>query len=154
MYLYIMSEAMFSLGNKEQAAFWYYIAQVRTRGYVKNDPDQSASPAFRDSLQDSIGPFINKWVGSDPDAWANLAIRSMRYEKKLSYPPKPSYISDEKSWESIVDGERTEYEKQFSELFPQGILKDKEALLAGRKKNGLYNGPWKESGAPLKDEWK
>ena len=148
MFLYIAALRMYTIGNKEQATFWYYIAQVRTRGYAKNDPDQSNTLALRSSFHDMIGPSINGWAGSDIDAWGELALRAIKYEKTLPYPPKPVYVVDEKAWHDIVDKERVAYEKDFTDSVLNMSSKDKASSIERRKKKGMYVGPWKDRGEP------
>ncbi len=153
---YLFNVAMYAfefLGNKEQGTFLYYVAQTRTRAYARSDPDQSASSALRASLMDAIGRPINEWVGSDVVAWHELSKKAIAYEKKLPDQLKPSYVKTDTEWKALVDKERSAYEEDFNKIFTEKILNEKSIFEAGRKKNGLYVGPWKDSGEPLPKEW-
>ncbi len=143
-----------TIGNKEQSAFWYYIAQLRTRACAKADPDESATRAICSSFLNDLGQPVNEWVARDINAWKSLTERAIAYEKKLGNPKRPDYVINDTEWKTLVDKERIEYEADFKKTFRTEILNKQAKFETTRTKNGLYVGPWKERWNPLLDSWK
>jgi hypothetical protein len=149
--LYVYASSLFQIGNKEQAAFIFYLAQIRTRAYAHLDPDKSGAPALRASLNDTVGASINPWVGSDFDAWKKIAIKAIVYDKKIGYPTKPEFLESDETWKEKVDLERNAYENELMNFFSSTKRGDFEK---SRKENNLYVGPWENPGPALPDVWK
>ncbi len=59
--------ALFQQGQKDDAVFVYYVAQLRYRTYVTARPDlpQDQDPALLSSLMATIGPSINQYAFGD-----------------------------------------------------------------------------------------
>jgi hypothetical protein len=150
-YAYII-KTLWAEGNRSQAAFWFYLFQSRSLAWAKADKVGSGTAALRASLNEVLGQRINQWVGSDPNAWRDIAERAISYEKKIPiYPGKPGGIS-EANWQNLVTDSRAEYEAGFREFL--ATLSDENAYIGQRTRRGLYVGPLKNPGRPLPDSWK
>lgn len=64
--LYALSRALFQQGNKDEAMFWFYVAQLRARYDANLCMDNSAKDATS-ILTDEYGPEINKYAFQDID---------------------------------------------------------------------------------------
>jgi len=148
--LYLYSFSLFQIGNKEQATFVFYLAQIRTRAYSRLDPDKSASSALRASFNDEVGSSVNPWAGSDLDAWKQIALKAVAYDKKIGYPKKPKFVDSEEKWRKAVDTESAAYEAELIEFF---ATTNKEDFNKQRKENSLPIGPWENPGPALPSEW-
>jgi hypothetical protein len=137
-------------GDKLQAAFWFYFWQIRSAPWAKYGPPDGA-PALRGALNATIGPSINAWIGSDPEAMREIVERVTSFERKVPlYPGRPEGVS-EADWLKAVQHTRDEYAKGFRDAFPQGA-RARQKFAAERAKNGLRNGPLESLGAPLREE--
>ena len=145
-------KTLWAEGNRSQAVFWFYVFQSRSLAWAKADRVGDGPAALRASLNEVLGRTINQWVGSDPIAWRDIAARAISYEKKIPlYPGKPNGIS-EPEWRKFVADSRAEYEAGFRKF--SATLADPKAYSAQRTAHGLYVGPLKDPGAPLRDSWK
>ncbi len=147
--LYSYSATLFELGNREQAAFVFYLAQVRTRAYTQLDPDPSASGALRGALNDGVGQIINPWVGSDAESWKRIAFAAVAYDQGLGYPA-PEFGTPKETWEALIDAERAAYAADMESFL--GPL-DQATHAIQREQNGLYAGPLQDPGEPLPAAW-
>ncbi|RRQ46056.1 hypothetical protein DTW91_07195 [Chryseobacterium sp. SC28] len=64
--LYALSRELFSQGDKDEAAFWFYVAQLRARYDANLCMDNSAKQAVS-VLNNEYGPDINKYAFQDID---------------------------------------------------------------------------------------
>lgn len=146
-YLIYAVTNQFQRGDRERAAFWYYIWQMRTRQWMTAD---SSNAQFMGALRATVGPMINEWAGSDLEAWKQLYVRAIRYELELPlYEGQPDNVS-RREWRRIVRRVREEN----SEEATLQLFEDSADMQEARRENGLYIGPWEDPGRPLKDEWR
>ncbi|MDT2023833.1 hypothetical protein [Methylocella sp. CPCC 101449] len=149
-YLSTVALSLWKRGDRAQAAFWFYVFQVRSRAWI--NADKSAAP-LRGSLNQQIGAMINPWVASDLEAWYDIAGRALSYEKKIPlYPKQPADLTPEQ-WQAVVAKARQDNDAQFEEVIG-GFRKDPAAFAAKRRENGLPVGPLQEPGAPLPSDWR
>lgn len=64
--LYALSRELFSQGDKDEATFWFYVAQLRARYDANLCMDNSAKQAVS-VLNNEYGPDINKFALQDID---------------------------------------------------------------------------------------
>lgn len=150
LYLSVLSLSLWKRGDRAQAAFWFYVFQVRSRAWI--NADKSAAP-LRASLNQQVGAMINPWIGSDLNAWYDIAGRGLAYEKKIPlYPHPPAQLTPEQ-WQAVVAKARQENDAQFQEVFG-GFRKDPQAFAAKRRENKLPVGPLQDPGTPLPATWR
>lgn len=64
--LYSLSKALFDAGRKDDAMYWFYVAQLRARYDSNLTTDQTARSGIS-TLNDRFGPDINKYAFQDPE---------------------------------------------------------------------------------------
>ena len=134
-------------GDRLQAAFWYYVFQIRSRPWAEADPVGDGAAALRGSITEVLGRPINEWLGSDLAAWKETQAAAIDFEKRLGFHPgRPDGI-DERSWTAMNQRARDEYEKGFAEMWGQYSFAQLEDM---RRRNGLYVGPLRNPGQPLR----
>ena len=150
LYLSVLSLSMWKRGDRAQAAFWFYVFQVRSRAWI--NADESAAP-LRASLNKQVGAMINPWIGSDLNAWYDILGRALAYEKKIPlYPNAPAQLTLNQ-WQAVVAKARQESDAQFEEVF-SGLRKDPQAYAATRRENELPVGPLQDPGMALPATWR
>lgn len=138
-------------GDRAQAAFWYYLWQIRTRPWARAD-SHSIGP-LRGSFTEMWGRPVNEWIGSDPEARTELVKRAISYEATLPVSAeRPSGMTVER-WDALVISERQAYAAEFDRYILSRPTQADETRTA-RRENGLYVGPWQEPGSPLPDHWR
>jgi hypothetical protein len=162
----LVAEGLWARGDRQQAAFWYYLFQSRTLAWMSG-AEQSTGDllgvmqsmmgepvtyiAARRALNRRVGAPINAWAFSDLDAVKALALRVFAYEKHMPlYPGRPEGVS-EADWAALVAKERAGYEADFHEVFGDT---DAKAYYKNRRDADLYVGPWQAPGKPLPDSWR
>ena len=136
----------------QQAAFWLYIFQSRSRAWAKADSTHY-SGTLRSSLNETVGGPINEWIGSDLNAWHDLAVKAIAYEKKFPFYHSKVESVPEKEWQELLEKERKQYEAEFNSAFEKLLAGDGKKYYEERKSKGLYVGPWQNPGAPLLEQW-
>ena len=150
MYYVFVSQELWRRGDREQAAFWFYIFQSRTRAWAKSDGTYAQA---RGALNSVMGQTINEWVGSDLEAMTVLVERALAYEEKFPFfDGKPDGV-DVAKWNALMLTERAAYAAEFTEAAKE-MLSEKEEWAAARRENGLFVGPWKSRGKPLPEHWR
>lgn len=142
-------------GDREWAAFWFYIFQSRSGAWVAKDPEPSATPALKASFNEVVGGPINQWIFSDLQAAHDLAARAIAYEKRFPfYKGRIKGVSDQE-WQQALEEGRARFENGFNSSF-KSLLADgvRQMFNEQRTANGLYVGPWQNPGKPLLDEWR
>lgn len=135
-------------GNMRQAAFWYYVFQIRSAPWRDGDP--SGAGSLYGSISATVGPTINGWAGSDRDAWLDLMLRAAAFERKAPlYPGRPDGVS-KAQWDKRIDQSR----KRWSEASLRSSVPDRAKMEAQRRANGLLVGPWQSPGDPLLESWR
>lgn len=137
-------------GDRLQAAFWYYVFQIRSRPWAVADRQRtggSGAAALRGSITEILGRPINEWLGSDPAAWKETGTAAIAFEKRLAFHAgRPDGI-DEPTWLAMNRSAREEYEQGFEVLWGQYSFAQMEDM---RRDNGLYVGPLRNPGQPLR----
>lgn len=78
--LYALSDALFQLNEKEAAAFWFYVGQLRARIDANISMDKSAGQAVG-VLNNYFGPQINQYTFSDLDQLTETVIKALEFVK-------------------------------------------------------------------------
>ncbi len=140
------------LENREQAAFVFHVAQLRSGAFTEtpDDSDSYGYFALRSSLDSITGEVILPWLGSDIEAWKKLAQTAINFEQTLGYPTNLLGL-DEAAWEELVDDVRDEYQAGMEEYLLPVTESEARAL---RAENGLSVGPWEGPGDPVPVEWR
>lgn len=138
-------------GRRQQAAFWFYVFQVRTRPWALADKAGADAAPLRSALNDELGTVVNGWIGGDPVAWRNIAERAVAYERRLPLSTERPTGVDISIWRALVERSRIEYAAQLKTAF-DGLVP--ETFAAERRKAGLSVGPLSEPGPPLPDDWR
>lgn len=145
--IYVVAE-YWEAGNRLQAAFWYYVWQIRTEPWAQTDPEFAQA---RSSLNQSIGSTINSWVFADPDMAASISERAIAFEPKLPMWNRGAEGMSVEQWEQLVAATRIAYANDMRNAFAQTPPDQIRAL---RQQNGLPVGSLTDMGAPLPDEWR
>lgn len=137
-------------GDRLQAAFWYYVFQIRSRPWAEADRQMtggSGAAALRASITETLGRPINEWLGSDTAAWKETGLAAIAFEKRLGFHTgRPDGI-DEPTWLAMNQTARATYEDDFGALWSQYSFAQMEDM---RRRNGLYVGPLRDPGQPLR----
>jgi hypothetical protein len=142
--------ALWRRGDRLQAAFWYYVFQVRSRPWAEADMAQtggSGAAALRSSITYALGAPINEWLGSDPATWRDTGARAIDFEKRLPFHAARPEGIDEATWARMNETARAGHEAGFDQVWRQYSFADLEAR---RRQAGLYVGPLQDPGQPLR----
>lgn len=137
-------------GDCLQAAFWYYVFQIRSRPWAEADRQRtggSGAAALRASITETLGRPINEWLGSDPAAWEETGTAAIAFEKRLGFHAERPDGIDQAAWAAMNQRARKEYEDDFVALWDRYSFAQLEAL---RRERGLYVGPLRNPGRPLR----
>lgn len=137
-------------GDRLQAAFWYYVFQIRSRPWAEADRQRtggSGAAALRASIGETLGRPINEWLGSDPARWQETGTAAIAFEKRLAFHAGRPEGVDETAWAAMNQRAREEYEKDFEALWEQYSFARMEEM---RRSNRLYVGPLRNPGQPLR----
>ncbi len=142
------SKAMWARGDRLQAAFWFYVFQVRTAPWAEAQPDLLP---LRGSINDSLGRTVNEWLASDIEAWEDLAERAIAYEAAQPlWSDRPEGL-DAADWQDRVERGRATYARDFRQVFASFDAGD---IAAMRREHDLPVGPLDQPGAPLDPSWR
>jgi hypothetical protein len=134
---YVLSNALFAQGRKEDAAFWFYAGQLRGRFDANRCADVSARQAIA-VLNDQFGPTINQYMFKDTaklealipkvvewdrktaheydHRWINLHGMTAMIESLDSPDGKPKALSLPRAqWDAIAEKTRADYLKGLSD---------------------------------------
>ncbi len=128
---YILSSRLLQAGNQDRAAFWFYAGQLRWRIRLSchNDLPPDGEPALSASMNHSLGPMINEYLGGYPTKWKTT-------------------IQDVLEWDAVTangyEGKgdcASQIEKQRKGLngLADYIEQNRAKIAENRKKNGLPN---------------
>jgi Ankyrin repeats (3 copies) len=69
-------------GDKEGAAFWYYVGEIRFRFYLAANPKlpEDGAPALFGSLHESIGSVVRDWTRANPEAATKQLQRALEWD--------------------------------------------------------------------------
>jgi len=76
--LYALSHELFEQGNKDEACYWFYLAQLRARYDASLCLDNSAKQAVT-ILNNEYGPEINKYAFQDIDKLEKTVTKVVNY---------------------------------------------------------------------------
>lgn len=142
------SKAMWARGDRLQAAFWFYVFQIRTAPWAEAQPDLLP---LRGSINDSLGRTVNEWLASDVEAWEELAERAIAYEAAQPlWSDRPEGL-DAAEWQDRVERARGAYAADFRQVFASFDAGD---IAAMRREHDLPVGPLDQPGAPLNAAWR
>jgi len=147
----MLTNALWQEGRRRQAAFWFYVFQIRTRPWADVDKRGDGAAALRAALNDGLGQEINGWLGSDLDAWRDLAARAMSYEARLPLSADRPEGVDAAAWSAAVATSRRTYREGYEKTL--GALTAAESA-ARRRENGMPVGPLEDPGPPLPADWR
>lgn len=144
---YVVTEK-WEQGDRLQAAFWFYIWQIRTLPWAEIDPEVVAA---RTTLNEQLGTVINSWIASDPELWKQVTERAIAHEARLPvWSERPEGVAQE-FWARQLSESRATYASElhraFAEMSPDRIRQ-------AREQHGLPVGPLTDTGTPLPDDWR
>jgi hypothetical protein len=161
----IVAESLWDRGNRQQAAFWFYLFQARTQPWMAGGP--MSSVVLADYLEALIGErqeyaalrraynsqlrATNTWAMSDLKALEGLARRVFSYERRIPLHPVRNTVVSEATWLAEVEHRREGNEEAFQEMISST---DPETFYAERRARGEYVGVWQDPGPPLPDDWR
>lgn len=84
--LYMLSHELFEQGNKDEACYWFYLAQLRARYDANLCMDESAKEAVT-ILNEQFGPKINRYAFQDINKLETIIIKVVNFvrENKENY---------------------------------------------------------------------
>jgi hypothetical protein len=125
------AQSLFQQGQKDEAVFVYYVAQLRYRTYVTARPDlpQDQDPAVLSSLMATIGPSMNQYAFGDLPRLVKTLDAVLVYGSRQqdSLTPRGQYPQAHKS---VRDG---------LIKLKSHILKNGKSIREERSANGLEN---------------
>lgn len=148
-YVYV-TKYLWERGDRQQAAFWHFLFQIRTAPWLAHDPRLGP---FRGGVNSSIGATINDWLGSDFDAWLETTRRAISYERRIPLSPERPAGLSEGQWSAEVARARQSWEADLRQITGPGGP-TKAQMEAQRRANGRYVGPLQDPGAPLPADWR
>jgi len=138
-------------GRRQQAAFWFYLFQARTRPWSLADTSGDGVSALRGALNDELGSVINPWVASDLAAWRSIADRAIAFERRLPLSRERPAGIDAVAWLKLVETSRVDYAAQMRTAFAN---MDAAAFAKKRRAAGLWVGSLDQPGPALPDAWR
>ena len=82
---YLLSNVLFQMGDKDEAAFWFYAGQLRARFDANRCAEPSARAAVAE-LNDQYGAIINKYVFMEkPSMLDDLVPRVVDWDRKTAH---------------------------------------------------------------------
>ncbi|WP_419536375.1 hypothetical protein [Endozoicomonas sp.] len=122
--LYGLSASLFNNGEKDDAAFWFYVGQLRGRSDANKSLDISARQAIA-MLNQRFGVAINQYVMQDLPKLKEIVAKAVSFDEKTARNYDPRWISlhgmdvflkkekiafePESKWEEINNKTRAEY---------------------------------------------
>ncbi len=122
---------LFDEGKKDDAVFWFYVGQLRSRFYLKANPSlhPGDDPAAFSALNATIGPTINGYAGGNVKEWGKAIDRALKWDAKMTN----GFTSKEK-FAAIYEENRAGLKKMRDQLESQA-----DSIREQRKKAGLEN---------------
>lgn len=141
--LYVLAIRLYDAGEKEEAAYWYYMAQFRKNVFIQMQDGESGGlgnaafeiPHALQSFNELSGKWINGYIGGYPEKWAEIIrqvsndVAQMGYIQK-SYPTL-RFKPEEEQAAIVNEGIAVSEERV------QWILENKDDILRQRKENGI-----------------
>ncbi|MFC5372480.1 hypothetical protein ACFPIF_07955 [Brevundimonas faecalis] len=142
------ASGLWARGDRLQAAFWFYVFQIRTSAWAEAQPDLRP---LRAAINEDLGRTVNEWLASDVEAWEDMAERAIAFEARQPlWSGRPDGVT-EADWKAQVEQSRAKYIADFRQVFASI---DPGAIAAVRREHDLPVGPLDEPGAPLEAAWR
>ncbi|MBZ5488988.1 hypothetical protein HW452_15800 [Halomonas aquamarina] len=114
---YQYAAELFSKGDQEEAAFWFYAGQLRYRIHLTARPDlpPSGDPALFASLHSVVGQQINGYLGGEPDIWKATIKRVLAWDEATenAFTPKREYPEAHAEQRQGLEGLLEELERHY-----------------------------------------
>ncbi len=122
---------LFDQGKKDDAVFWFYVGQLRSRFHLKANPNlpQSGEPATFGALHATIGPVINGYAGGSVKEWCKAIDRALVWDAEMTN----GFTSKEK-FAPIYEENRAGLKKMRDQLEVQA-----DSIRSQRRKAGVEN---------------
>ena len=128
---YILASKLFADGKKDDAVFWFYVAQLRYRFHLAVNPDldPTGDPALFASLSETVGRPLNEY------AFGDVAQLTKTIDKVLDWDAKHDNTFTAK------DKNEDKHQAVRSGLVKlrDHVVKNADDLKRQRKENGLEN---------------
>ena len=126
---YIHATQLFAEGKRDDAVFWFYVGQLRSKFYLKANPnlDPSGAPAAYAALNATIGGKINEYAGGDIKQWVKSIDRALEWDAAMTN----AYTSKVK-FAAVYETNRAGLKKTRDE-----IVRQADQIRAQRRKAGL-----------------
>jgi hypothetical protein len=128
--LYGLSSALFNSGKKEDAAFWFYVGQLRGRSDANKALDMSARAGIN-ALNQKFGGPINQYAMKDISKLKEIVAKAVKFDESTTRNYDPRWISlhgmdvflkkekvafePESKWETINTKTRNDYYNGFKQ---------------------------------------
>ncbi|MEM7727452.1 MAG: hypothetical protein AAF208_13970 [Cyanobacteria bacterium P01_A01_bin.45] len=89
-YYYQQAQKLFAQGNKDQAAFVFYLGQLRYRFLLQTNQSEKGALILFNTLQETVGRPINKYLATKPDNWIRIIDQVLVWEGQ-----NPNSFTDE-----------------------------------------------------------
>lgn len=162
--LYATARALFITGRKDEAARWFYSAQVRARFDATRCPDRSARQATT-ILTQRFGPPINRYAFQSPERLKTAVHAALAWDRATPHHYNHRWIDyhgigsmdpdtpTPDTWDAVAERVRQQYLKSLEEALVK--LEAGELAVAPPGPNDefeLYLGPETDEEAPSNEE--
>ncbi len=98
---YLYADRLFHEGKKDDAIFWFYVGQLRSRFYLKANPNlpPGGAPAAFSALNATIGPSINGYAGGNVKEWVKAIDRALKWDSEAT-----NGFTSKESFAAIYEG--------------------------------------------------
>ncbi len=158
--LYALSRALFIAGRKDEAAVWFYSAQVRARFDARRTTDLSARQAVT-ILNDMFGAPINIYAFQSPSRVRKYALQAVAWDRAAPHDYNHAWMyphglgvydpatPKESEWEALAEDTRVTYVAQMEEALIKGYAPLSES---DPRAQFELNVPRAERAAPQEEE--
>ncbi|MEO1641905.1 MAG: hypothetical protein AAFR74_01110 [Pseudomonadota bacterium] len=91
-FFYMMSDALFDQNKKDEAAFWFYAGQLRSRYDANRCGNQLQGRNTVDMLNQEYGTPINQYTFKDVDNLSLIVERVIAFEKQTPHDYDPKWV--------------------------------------------------------------
>jgi len=135
--LFVLAIRLYDLGEKDEAAYWFYNAQFRKNIFIQmaTDLDPTGAPAALQAFKNLSGKWINGYAFGDPDKLAATLEQIIKEVKNMGYIAKayPDFtFKPESEQQAFVDDQIESYREAI-----KYYTENKEEILRIRKENGM-----------------
>lgn len=90
--LYVLAQQVFATGNRGEAMYWYYSAQLRTRYDVNRCLDNTAGAVLR-ALNQAYGGPIEQYARQNIPTFRQIVAEAVRFENNTAHRYDPRWIN-------------------------------------------------------------